>query len=173
VLQRFTPSGAVISAAFNGSLTAIAPAQFTSIALQSDGKQVVGGAIRAPNNKHATIPTVSRLSVSGATEFTTPGFNFGTGVNNVTATLEALLVESSGRIIAGGIAALSSGEQGFGLAAVRADGTIDPAFGSAQGLSTRISGNDTVNAILQQSDGKIIAVGTCNKGIGLARYFGP
>jgi 1,4-alpha-glucan branching enzyme len=33
----------------------------------------------------------------GAAEFTTPGFNFGTGVTNVTATLDALLVESNHR----------------------------------------------------------------------------
>ena len=112
--------------------------------------------------------------MDGTAEFTTPGFNYGSSVMNVSAVLQAILVEPSGRIIAGGQAALSLGSWGFGLIAVQPNGTIDSSFGSSTGLSTKITGgNDAVSALLLQPDNKIVAVGYCPNGIGLARYIGP
>jgi hypothetical protein len=47
----------------------------------------------------------------------------------------------------------------FGLARVNPDGTLDAGFGSGGVLTTTINGNEAVQAILIQPDGKILVVG--------------
>jgi hypothetical protein len=65
----------------------------------------------------------------------------------------------------------------FGLARVNPDGTLDARFGNGGVLTTTINGNDDVQAILIQPDGKIIAVGNSTNNatgqsfIALARYI--
>jgi hypothetical protein len=65
----------------------------------------------------------------------------------------------------------------FGLARVNPDGTLDTAFGSGGVLTTTINGNEAIQAVLIQPDGKIIAVGNSqNNATGqsffaLARYL--
>jgi Domain of unknown function (DUF5122) beta-propeller len=64
-----------------------------------------------------------------------------------------------------------------GLARVNPDGTLDARFGTGGVLTTTINGNEAVQAILIQPDGKILAVGnsainaTGRSFIVIARYL--
>jgi hypothetical protein len=58
-------------------------------------------------------------------------------------------------------------------AAITSSGAIDASFGGPQGLFTRIGTSSAVTALVQQTDGKLVALGGCEDGIALARYFGP
>jgi uncharacterized delta-60 repeat protein len=84
-------------------------------------------------------------------------------------------VQANGQAVVGGAHFLSTSL--FGVARVNPDGTLDASFGSGGVLTTTINGNEAVQAILIQPDGKIIAVGnsadnaTGQSFIVLARYI--
>jgi uncharacterized delta-60 repeat protein len=86
----------------------------------------------------------------------------------------AVALQANGQAVAGG--AHFFGTSLFGLARVNADGTLDAGFGSGGVLTTTFNGNEAVQAVLIQPDGKIIAVGnsqdnaTGQSFIVLARY---
>ena len=68
-----------------------------------------------------------------------------------------MAVQASGQAVVGG--AHFFGTSPFGLGRVNPDGTLDANFGSGGVLTTTINGNEAVQAILIQPDGKILAVG--------------
>ena len=92
----------------------------------------------------------------------------------------AALVLQNGRPVAAGT---SSGEAAgsavFALARYRADGTLDPRFGSGGKVTTDFGeGNDVLRALALQADGRLVAAGGFNDNgfggtdFGLARYLG-
>ena len=52
-----------------------------------------------------------------------------------------------------------------------ANGMLDAGFGTGGLLTT--TGSPVKALGVQQADSKIVALGFCDNGIGLARYFGP
>lgn len=72
---------------------------------------------------------------------------------------KALVIQSDGKLVAGGTS-LFSGNQDFSLARYNTNGTLDLTFSSDGKQTTAIgTGNDVLNALALQPDGKIIAVG--------------
>jgi uncharacterized delta-60 repeat protein len=121
----------------------------SSVAIQSDGKIILGGYFQTFNG--ATVNSIVRLNADGTrdTAFTT---NTGTGFDS---TVSSIAIQSDGKIILGGYFQTFNGATVYNIVRLNADGTRDTAFITNTGTGA----NTTVNSIAIQSDGKIILGG--------------
>src|SRR5437588_3820425 len=137
---------------FNGSLDTTfdpgtgADGEITAAVLQSDGRIVVAGRFTSFNG--STHNRVCRLNANGSVDQT---FGLGNGINNAAL---ALALQSDGRIIVGGQFSQIDLTQRFHLALLHTDGSVDLSFDPGNGP------NGDVNAIVIQSDGRIVIGGT-------------
>jgi uncharacterized delta-60 repeat protein len=83
--------------------------------------------------------------------FTTEG-GFGSQASSV-------VVQSTGRIVVGGLSQESGGVQ-LALRGVQNDGTLDPTFGDSGSTLTTTPGTPYINALALTPDDRIVAVGT-------------
>jgi uncharacterized delta-60 repeat protein len=122
----------------------------TSIAIQSDGKIVLGGGFTTFNG--ATVTRIVRLNADGTrdTAFTT---NAGTGANG---TVNSLVIQSDGKIVLGGSFTTFNGVTVNRIVRLNADGTRDTTFTTNAGTGT----NGVVSKVETQSDGKILIGGS-------------
>ncbi len=116
-----------------------------SIALQSDGKIIIGGAFTSFNG--TTINRIARLNSDGSFDST---FDPGTGFNN---SVQSIALQSDGKIIVGGLFTSLNGTSINRIVRLNSDGSIDASFNPGTGF------NNSVLAIALQSDGKIIIGG--------------
>jgi uncharacterized delta-60 repeat protein len=116
-----------------------------AIAIQSDGKILVGGDFQ--NYKGSTQTRLIRLNSNGTKDAT---FNIGTGFNN---DVRAITIQPDGKILVGGIFTSYNGSTQNRLVRLNSDGTKDTTFDIGTGF------NDDVAAIAIQSDGKILVGG--------------
>jgi uncharacterized delta-60 repeat protein len=78
----------------------------------------------------------------------------------------ALAIQPDGRILAGGEA-----DTDFGLSRYDAAGTLDPRFGAGGKAVTDLGGDDRINAMALQADGKVVVAGIARgHDFALARY---
>jgi uncharacterized delta-60 repeat protein len=93
---------------------------------------------------------------------------------NVGSSAQSVAIQANGDIVAAGeTAATASGPSDFALARYTANGTLDMTFGNGGFVATPFgSSTASVNTILIQTDGKIVAVGNSNSGTTIARYLG-
>ncbi|MEX2316804.1 MAG: hypothetical protein WD669_06610, partial [Pirellulales bacterium] len=137
------------------------------VALQSDGKIVVVGTRQAVGLNTQNFLTV-RFEDDGDLDTTFNGtgavqtdFSSGTGRDNAFA----VAIQSDGKIIVGGSAQPGGTglPVGFGLVRYETNGTLDTTFDGDGKVFTDITGpganNDTINAIVIQSDGRIVVAG--------------
>jgi uncharacterized delta-60 repeat protein len=148
----------------------------TAVALQSDGKIVVGGEIGAEAavmrlNTNGTLD--STFGRGGAVSISFPGDIFDG------AQIIGLAVQGDGKIVAG----ISNFNQGFGpmfiLARLNVNGSLDTAFGSGGIVETQVgpSGGSfgaVASVLALQPDGKILLAGQNSEPTGasgaIARY---
>lgn len=181
-LARYNPNGSLdlsfgtggkVLTNFSGALS-----QATALALQPDGKIVAGGETDAftPNPNFA----LARYNADGSLDNT-----FGSGGKVITDfsgnfdIINDLVIQSDGKIVAGGRADLVSDPRNgvFALARYNADGSLDLSFGAGGKVTTDFFGSiDDIRGLALQSDGKIVAAGIAagsNPGdieVALARY---
>jgi len=121
-----------------------------AVAVQPDGKTVLGGDFTAVNTK--TRFRIARLNADGSVD---SGFNPGNGADSSVSSL--LLYPSSsplaGRIIIGGGFSSYNSSPRNGIARLLANGQLDPSFVVGNGV------NGVVRAMAMQPDGKIIIAG--------------
>ena len=117
-----------------------------SIAIQGDGKVLVGGSFTSYNG--TSISRIARLNTDGTLD---TGFSVGTGYN--TGAVSAIAIQSDGKIITGGGFTSYNGTSISRIARLNSDGSIDTGFSVGTGF------NNVINTIIIQSDGKIIAAG--------------
>jgi len=120
-----------------------------SVAVQADGKIVVGGEFTTLNG--ATVNYIARLNADGTpdTAFTT---NTGTGFNNG---VQSVAVQADGKIVLGGFFLTLNGAGVNRIARLNAAGTPDTAFTTNTGTGF----NDAVISVAVQADGKIVLGG--------------
>ena len=120
-----------------------------SLAVQSDGKILVGGEFTTFNG--TTVNRIVRLNSDGTrdTAFTT---NTGTGANNA---LTAFAVQSDGKIVIGGYFDTWNGTTVNRIVRLNSDGTRDTTFTTNTGTAA----NDNIKTLAIQSDGKILLGG--------------
>jgi uncharacterized delta-60 repeat protein len=126
-----------------------------SIALQSDGKIIIGGDFTTFNGTARN--RIARINADGTLD---DSFNPGTGANS---TVWTTTLQSDGKIILGGAFAAYNGTGRSRIARINADGTLDGSFNPGTGA------NGTVYTTALQSDGKIIIGGLFTTYNGTAR----
>ena len=115
---------------------------------QSNGKYVVIGDFTSYNG--TTISYIIGLNDDGTIN---SGFNVGTGLDSRGF---ALTVTNSDKIYAAGLFTSYNGNTSNGVVRINADGSYDNTFDASSGFN-----GDFLHDIKEQSDGKIIVVGTC------------
>jgi uncharacterized delta-60 repeat protein len=149
----------------------------TAAVIQSDGKIVVGGLSDASGipydfsliryNPNGTLDLTFNATGKVLTDFTGSGsYDF----------LQALAVQSDGRIVAAG-ESIASGGSSFAVARYTTTGMLDGTFNvTGKVLTAFASGNASAQAVVIQSDGNIVAAGSFDDGnpegpdFALARY---
>ncbi len=149
----------------------------TAEVIQADGKIVVGGLSDASGipydfalaryNPNGTLDLTFNATGKVLTDFS------GSGSND---TLQALAIQSDGKIVATG-QSIVSGRPSFAVARYTMTGNLDGTFNATgKVLTTFDSGSAMGNAGVIQSDGKIVAAGSFDNGnpkgsdFALARY---
>jgi uncharacterized delta-60 repeat protein len=124
-----------------------------AVALQADGKIVVGGIFSTFNG--VTSNRIARLNSDGTrdTDFTTA---IGTGFNN---TVNAVALQADGKIVVGGTFTTHGGVTSNRIARLNADGTRDTAFTTAIGTGFGGLVDPSVTSLAIQPDGKIVVGG--------------
>ena len=150
-------------------------ADFTAVALASDGKVVVAGSLRTLDNSSGLV--VARLNPDGTLDesFADRGFSFrpppvGLGYDYWTETVASVAVRPDGGIVVGSSIRWPSRNSGlavsswFVLTRVTPGGALDPTFGSGGSVSTDVAGGSgsrtsELRAMTLQEDGKIVTAG--------------
>ena len=119
-----------------------------SIAVQSDGKIVIGGAFTSYNG--TPVNRIARLNADGTLDAT---FNpSGTGANSE---IRSVAVQSDGKILIGGLFTGYNGSNVGRITRLNADGTLDATFNPSGAGAT----SNDIRSIALLSDGKILIVG--------------
>lgn len=127
-----------------------------AIAIQDDGKVVIGGEFSSIGGTARGY--IARLNSDGSLD---TGFSTGGGLNN---TVEALHLQSDGKIIIGGTFTTVDGVSRNRIARLNSDGSLDTSFNPSAG-----GADATVNAVYTQSDGKVLIGGQFNGVNGVSR----
>jgi len=118
-----------------------------SLAVQSDGKVLVGGEFRdAIGVSHNGI---TRLNADGSLDST-----FLNGLSGTDGTVRTITVQGDGKVLLGGNFRMVNGAGRSGIARLNTDGTLDSEF--LNGLS---GVNGYVLSLAVQSDGRVIIAG--------------
>ena len=151
-----------------------------ALVLQPDGKLVAAGSTLNP-----TIPpplgfdydfALARYNTNGTLD---PSFGTGgTVTTDFTGSEDeatALVLQPDAKLVAAGFAVTTSGFFDFALVRYNADGTLDTSFGTGGMATTDFAGGfDVGNALVLQSDGKLVVAGSSPAGtsndFALVRY---
>ena len=134
---------------FNTNLGSAAGGEVSDLAIQSDGKIVIGGFFTTFNN--VTARRIARINSDGTldTNFVS---NTGTGFNSIANTIE---IQPDGKILVGGGFTNFNGISSRFLVRLNADGTRDANFGTNIGTGS----NGEVNRLKNIPGGKILVGG--------------
>lgn len=116
-----------------------------SIALQTDGKIIIGGGFSTYNG--TTRNGIARLNSDGSLD---ASFNPGSGANDV---VSDIAIQNDGKILIGGNFTSYNGTSINRIAKLNTDGTLDTDFNPGTGA------NNPVISVAIQSDGKILIGG--------------
>ena len=125
----------------------------SSIALQLDGKIIIGGSFTAYNGTDRN--SIARLNTDGSldTNFN-PRIGIGGSLGGNSSFLYSIALQSDGKILIGGGFSTYSAITRNGIARLNIDGSLDNSFNPG------IGANDYVSSIALQSDGKILMGGS-------------
>jgi uncharacterized delta-60 repeat protein len=117
----------------------------SSVALQSDGKVLIGGNFIAVNGTNRN--NIARLNANGSLD---SSFNPGTGANGG---VSSVALQSDGKVLIGGSFTTIDGTNRNHIARLNANGSLDSNFNPGTGADS------TVYSIALQSDGKALIGG--------------
>lgn len=147
-LTRLNPDGTTDTSFFPGQGEADVDMEVYAIALQPDGKILVGGNFNSFGG--VANPGLTRLNPDGSVDST-----FSTSTGGV----RSIAVQTDGKIVIGGYFAAVNGVFGHNrIARLNSDGTIDNTF-----TATGAPCNCGVEKVLVQPDGKILVGGYFNE----------
>ena len=144
----------------------------SAMALQADGKIVVGGYSAAFGGG---VFALSRHNVDGTLDTTFDGDGkVATDISTAFDEITEIAIQADGKIVVAGSSFSGTGAD-FALARYNANGSLDTSFSGDGKLTTSFgTGNDQANSVVIQADGKILAAGYSTVGAGkdfaIARY---
>ncbi len=142
-LARINPDGS-LDTSFSGGSMAMG-GDISAIAIQSDGKVLIGGAFTTYNG--VTRNRLARINPDGSLD---TSFSWGSMANLI---INAMALQSDGKIVIGGAFTTYNGVTRNRLARINPNGSLDTSFSGGS------MANSAVNALSVQSDGKIIIGG--------------
>jgi len=161
---RLTSAG-VVDPNFNcGNGATGAGGTVHALAVQADGKVIVGGDFTSFNNfpYHHLV----RLNLDGSVD---PAFNADTGAT-VNGSVHAIVIQPDGQILIGGVFATVNGVSMNHIARLNPDGSIDESFRSGSGCQYRRHRRKTRAALAGQDcarcDSSRVAQAGCSPGCG-------
>lgn len=130
-----------------------------SVAVQADGKVVIGGGFTSVNGVPSSF--IARLNAGGTpdTAFST---NTGTGFNG---SVDSVAVQADAKILVGGFITSVDGVPSSGIARLNTDGTPDTAFSTNTGTGF----DGAVLPVAVQADGKVLVGGDFTSVNGVTR----
>ena len=162
-VARLTANGDLDNS-FNGNGKATVPGTVGALAVQPDGKVIVGGSSGGDF-------TVARFNTNGTLDQTfgsggRASVNFGTGAD----TVNDIAVQPDGKIV------LAGASSGFAVARLQPNGSLDTTFGTSGKTSVAFRGPDSGQRVALQPDGKIVVAGVGgaipNSDLAIARLQG-
>jgi uncharacterized delta-60 repeat protein len=155
IVDRLAPDGTPDPAFGNGGVVVVPSFGAFSVALQNDGRIVVGGATDVPGLALMRLLPDGRLDTS----FGTAGR--ATADVGGYADTAGLAIQPGGKIVAVGRASPpGSFEPGdFAVARFNANGSLDSSFAGSGRVRTDFGGNEDALDVALQPDGKIVVVG--------------
>ncbi|MBP7450711.1 MAG: hypothetical protein KA817_11800, partial [Flavobacteriales bacterium] len=147
-IARVNTDGSVDTGFFSGAGISLYPgwiARVNAIALQPDGKALVGGSFQGYNDRPGSA--LVRVNADGTLD---PTFN--TGATAIYLGVNALAIQPDGKVLAGGVFNFA-GTNSAGITRFTSTGAIDPSFLSGSGFT------GDVRALALQPDGKILVAG--------------
>ena len=172
-LARYNPDGTLDdSFGDEGIVVSDFGIVINALIIQPDGKLVAGG------RGTGTAFGLARYLSDGTLD---PDFgNQGTVITpiGIADILNALIIQPDGKLVAAGRANIA-GDVNFALARYNPNGTLDDSFGNGTGIVTTdfagTGAQDEANALIIQSDGKLVAAGRTGTAavanFALARYL--
>ena len=167
-IARYNANGSLDSTfSGDGKLIADSGIDIRSIAIQQDGKIVVGG----------LFFTVVRYNSDGSLDktFGTNGKQNNTFPRTSPSVINKIIIQSDGKIVVSGV--INNGEQftgDVGLARLNTDGSIDKTFSNDGRIIYSPGGYTGSSDMVIQKDGKIIVAGNFDSGnsarLSLARF---
>ncbi|MBK8555465.1 MAG: T9SS type A sorting domain-containing protein [Lewinellaceae bacterium] len=163
VLVRYNANGS-LDASFGtagiANVTLAAGAAYEQgncVAVQSDGKIVVGGRIA---NAGPTVFAIVRFNSNG-TKDTGYGTNgvVTTNFNGIIDEPKAIALQSDGKAVVVGVSNLAGGVTAIAMARYTTAGALDNTFGTGGKVTTNIGNKSQGEAIVIQSDNKILVAG--------------
>jgi uncharacterized delta-60 repeat protein len=150
-------------------------ATISSIAVQPDGKIIAGGQTLVNGTGENNFFALTRYNADGTLDntFSVDGKVTTDLANGDLSRIHSITLQPDGYIVAAGTARISNNYY-IALARYRTDGTLDTGFdGDGKLTSDVFSTIGQINAVLIQSDGKIIAAGQVvlngTQGFGIVR----
>jgi len=127
-----------------------------ALALQPDGKVLVGGLFTSYNGNAAAPDGVLRLNADGSLDPTFNPGGTGMGTSGGAGSVYALVVQPDGQVLVGGGFTTYNGSSApGGVLRLNANGSLDPTFNpGGTGL-----GNNGVRTLALQPDGKVLVGG--------------
>jgi uncharacterized delta-60 repeat protein len=163
LIARYNPDGTP-DATFPGSgiqRTAFGPYadRARAVARQSDGKLIVAG---VADQTSGSLMALARYNSDGTLDASFDGDGRRTFGLNSSSGLWSVIVQADGKIVAAGYTS-NLGVYSFVLVRLLDDGSFDPTF-SGDGIATvAVTGaSDGARSLIQQADGKLVAVGGTN-----------
>ncbi|MBU6245394.1 MAG: putative Ig domain-containing protein, partial [Actinomycetales bacterium] len=142
-------SDGTLDTAFKSNIGSGGNASVFAVALQSDGKVLIGGAFTSWNGTSAN--RFSRLNSDGTFDSAFQS-NIGTGA---TTTVYDTVEQSDGKILVAGDMYNWNGTRAGGLVRLNSDGTLDTAYKANTGTGS----DGLINSIALQPDGKLVVGG--------------
>jgi uncharacterized delta-60 repeat protein len=124
----------------------LSPSYAAAVAVQSDGKILVGGAFAAVNGRASR--SIVRLNLDGTVDT-----SFAPQLSGF---VHSITIQPDGKIVVGGGSTVVNGQIRNGINRLNQDGSVDKIFNNGTGTS---GGNNVVYATALQSDGKILIGG--------------
>ena len=133
-----------------------------SVAIQSDGKIVVGGLAVVGSTDFAVVRYTSTGSLD--TSFNDTGI-VTTPVGSSVDQGYSVAIQSDGKIVIAGFSLASGSGSDFAVVRYNSDGSLDSSFNGTGKVTTPIgSGDELGRAVAIQSDGKIVVAGQSDNG---------
>ncbi|MEM0575238.1 T9SS sorting signal type C domain-containing protein [Flavobacterium polysaccharolyticum] len=158
-IARLLPDGTLDASFISGS--GAQDGLVETVALQSDGKMILGGHFTLFNG--VSSPRLIRLNADGSVD---SSFSVGAGFD---AIVYHVTLQSDGKIVVGGSFAAFNGNARRRIVRLQPDGALDVSFVIGTGFS-----NGTVRTILVQPNGKLLIGGTFSRtynGVGVKRML--